>query len=63
MFRIRSFAARAALHLGRSLEKKLPIMGSCGEFGEVAIVSLPSNGYSLETGRFVFPFDVRLSAA
>ena len=46
MFRIRSFAARAAFRLGRSLEKELSITGGCGdgEFGEVSIVSVTSNG-------------------
>jgi hypothetical protein len=46
MFRIRSFAARAAFRLGRSLEEGLSIMGECGdgELGEVSIVSVTSNG-------------------
>jgi hypothetical protein len=51
MFRIRSFAARAALRLGGSLETEVLIMGvgGDGEFGEVSIVSVTSSGESLET--------------
>jgi hypothetical protein len=46
MLQIRSFGARAAFRLGRSLEKELSIMGGYGdgEFGEVSIVSVTSNG-------------------
>ena len=48
MFRIRYFAARGAIRLGRSLEKELLMsyQGGCrnGEFGEVSKVLVTSNG-------------------